>query len=293
MHEPSSSAAACTCAQSSQSQAAAAAEEHSTCAPACMRGREGQQRSRQHAGGSCRGACPGAAALPRAAAACCARCGCAPHAYAGQCGEGSLLTTARIPACDTACGLWYAGMHCKVCMNADASACEVTHCACPYSWASRRPWHGCMQPLLPRLLTTRTSAAASCALRWGLRSGVLGRRTARSCLHASLTLHSALHTVAGGLIRCFTAQVPLPRGPTALRWLAGQAESQIRLQPRVYFSPRRSSAPDTPGGAAVAAASAGAGAVAGVGAAWLWQVRAAGPCCCPAQGPHHPHALHA
>jgi len=38
----------------------------------------------------------------------------------------------------------------------------------------------------------------------------------------------------------------------------------------VYFSPRRSSAPDTGNGAAAEAASAGAGAVAGAGAAWLW-----------------------
>lgn len=41
--------------------------------------------------------------------------------------------------------------------------------------------------------------------------------------------------------------------------------------PSVYFSPRRSSAPDTPNGRLAEAAGAGAGAVAGVGAAWLWQ----------------------
>lgn len=38
----------------------------------------------------------------------------------------------------------------------------------------------------------------------------------------------------------------------------------------MYFSPRRSSAPDTPNGCLAEAAAAGAGAVAGAGAAWLW-----------------------
>lgn len=49
------------------------------------------------------------------------------------------------------------------------------------------------------------------------------------------------------------AQVPLPRGATALQWLAGQPAAAAALLPRVYFSPRRSSAPDTTGGAAAAA----------------------------------------
>ena len=43
------------------------------------------------------------------------------------------------------------------------------------------------------------------------------------------------------------------------------------LHPRVYFSPRRSPAPNTEGGAAAETAGAGCGAVAGVGAAWLWR----------------------
>jgi len=43
------------------------------------------------------------------------------------------------------------------------------------------------------------------------------------------------------------------------------------LHPRVYFSPRRSPAPDTEGGAAAETAGAGCGAVGGVGAAWLWR----------------------
>jgi len=44
------------------------------------------------------------------------------------------------------------------------------------------------------------------------------------------------------------AQVPLPRGATALQWLAGQPAAAAAL-----LSPRRSSAPDTAGGAAAAA----------------------------------------
>lgn len=60
-------------------------------------------------------------------------------------------------------------------------------------------------------------------------------------------------------------QVPLSRGTTALQWLQGQkaAHAHHLLQPQVYFSPRKSSAPGTPGAAAAEAASAGAGAVAG------------------------------
>jgi hypothetical protein len=69
-------------------------------------------------------------------------------------------------------------------------------------------------------------------------------------------------------------QVPMPRSTTALRWLHGQPAQDARLVPRVYFSPRHSSAPDTDGASAAAAASAGCGATAGAGAAWLWQVRA-------------------
>lgn len=110
-----------------------------------------------------------------------------------------------------------------------------------------------------------------------------------------LSLTSLLHRILPHRWRPnrdIMTQVPLPRGATALRWLSGQPESQIRLQPRVYFSPRRSSAPDTPGGAAVAAASAGAGAVAGVGAAWLWQVHSRAMLLCSnypywAQAPCH------
>lgn len=67
-------------------------------------------------------------------------------------------------------------------------------------------------------------------------------------------------------------EVPLPRSTTALRWLHGQLIHDAHLMPRVYFSPRHSSAPDTDGGAAAAAAAAGTGAVSGAGAAWLWQV---------------------
>lgn len=55
-----------------------------------------------------------------------------------------------------------------------------------------------------------------------------------------------------------------------LEWSQGQAAAGPLLRPSVYFSPRRSSAPDTAGGCLAEAAAAGAGAVAGAGAAWLW-----------------------
>lgn len=47
-------------------------------------------------------------------------------------------------------------------------------------------------------------------------------------------------------------QVPLPRGASALQWLQGQPLA-APLLPRLYFSPRRSSAPATLGGLAAAA----------------------------------------
>ena len=56
--------------------------------------------------------------------------------------------------------------------------------------------------------------------------------------------------------------------------LAAQAQDWFGAgvqHPRVYFSPRRSPAPDTEGAAAAETAGAGCGAVGGVGAAWLWR----------------------
>ena len=96
---------------------------------------------------------------------------------------------------------------------------------------------------------------------------------------AQLASHAAVHhellarSVHQASIRLRVyAQVPLPRSTEALRWLRGQPCAPVQLMPRVYFSPRHSSAPNTPGGAAASAAVAGLGAVAGVGSAWTWQV---------------------
>lgn len=99
-----------------------------------------------------------------------------------------------------------------------------------------------------------------------------------SLVQAGTALHDALlgkaarfgADVPRGVIRL---EVPVPRSCTALRWLRGQvgANSLGVFHPQVYFSPRRSSAPDTAGSTAATAASAGAGSVAGVGAAWLWK----------------------
>lgn len=76
-------------------------------------------------------------------------------------------------------------------------------------------------------------------------------------------------TSTHGLIRI---EVPVPRTTTALRWLGGQSRFPGNY-PQVYFSPRRSSAPDTPGSIAAGAATSGTGSVAGVGSAWMWQGR--------------------
>jgi hypothetical protein len=76
-----------------------------------------------------------------------------------------------------------------------------------------------------------------------------------------------------GLVRL---EVPLPLGTRALRWLRGQppaADTAGLLQPRIFFSPRRTTAADTEGSAAAGAAAGGAAAVAGAGAAWLWRGR--------------------
>lgn len=59
------------------------------------------------------------------------------------------------------------------------------------------------------------------------------------------------------------AQVPIPQDISALQWLQGQTASNAHCHPLVYFSPRRSSAPDSPSAAAASVASSGAGAVAG------------------------------
>ena len=101
----------------------------------------------------------------------------------------------------------------------------------------------------------------------------------RGLEHVQLACHAAVHDEllarsvhqASVRLRVY-AQVPLPRSTDALRWLRGQPCMPTQLMPRVYFSPRHSSAPNTPGGAAASAAAAGLGAVAGVGSAWTWQV---------------------
>ncbi len=89
---------------------------------------------------------------------------------------------------------------------------------------------------------------------------------------AVLDLPSSVGAYPSGLARL---EVPLPQGTRALWWLRGQlpaaADSAGLLHPRIYFSPRRTTAADTEGSAAAGAAAAGAGSVAGAGAAWLWR----------------------
>lgn len=89
---------------------------------------------------------------------------------------------------------------------------------------------------------------------------------------AALELPGTAGAYASGLVRL---EVPLPQGTRALWWLRGQPgasdDGAALLHPRIYFSPRRTTAADTEGSAAAGAAAAGAGSVAGAGAAWLWR----------------------
>jgi isochorismate synthase/2-succinyl-5-enolpyruvyl-6-hydroxy-3-cyclohexene-1-carboxylate synthase/2-succinyl-6-hydroxy-2,4-cyclohexadiene-1-carboxylate synthase/O-succinylbenzoate synthase len=104
-----------------------------------------------------------------------------------------------------------------------------------------------------------------------------GIETLRQALITIPLEHSA-KTSTRGLVRL---EVPVPRTTTALRWLGGQSRSTSHRNelsvavnyPQVYFSPRRSSAPDTPGSVAAASATSGTGSIAGVGCAWMWQGR--------------------
>jgi hypothetical protein len=89
---------------------------------------------------------------------------------------------------------------------------------------------------------------------------------------------SALETAYSGLSSgCVRVEVPLPRTTPALQWLAGQERNAAAaaavnslpgvqaalLAPRVYFSSRHSSAPDTPLTAQAEAVTRGLLAVAG------------------------------
>ncbi|GLC45490.1 hypothetical protein PLESTM_001741500 [Pleodorina starrii] len=101
-------------------------------------------------------------------------------------------------------------------------------------------------------------------------------------LPAAIADHAALPS---GVVRL---EVAVPRtATTALRWLSGQTQQQPQppghqqpeaagspspaaVGPFLYFSGRRSSAPDTPGAAAAEAATRGWSSLAGAGAAWRW-----------------------
>jgi isochorismate synthase/2-succinyl-5-enolpyruvyl-6-hydroxy-3-cyclohexene-1-carboxylate synthase/2-succinyl-6-hydroxy-2,4-cyclohexadiene-1-carboxylate synthase/O-succinylbenzoate synthase len=93
-----------------------------------------------------------------------------------------------------------------------------------------------------------------------------------SSLEAAVSrLSLAAEAVAAGAARCGSGlvrlEVPVPRGCTVLQWLRGQGgaaggggDAPVgRERMQAYFSPRRSSAPDTQGSAAAAAASRGSG----------------------------------
>lgn len=103
--------------------------------------------------------------------------------------------------------------------------------------------------------------------------------TQHSLTAAVSTLQEALQELLVQYAHCpsgfIRLEVPIPRTFSALWWLRGQAEahqlqSQL-LQPKVFFSPRRSSAPETDGSTAARAAGAGAASVSGAGAAWMWK----------------------
>ena len=69
-------------------------------------------------------------------------------------------------------------------------------------------------------------------------------------------------TLASAVMMDDSMQIPVPRDASALQWLQGQPQHSS-LQPRIYFSPRASSAPSTPGGNRAEAGMLGSGAVAG------------------------------
>ncbi|GIL50277.1 hypothetical protein Vafri_6487 [Volvox africanus] len=93
-------------------------------------------------------------------------------------------------------------------------------------------------------------------------------------LPSAVAAHAALPS---GVLRL---EVTVPRtATTALRWLSGQQQqwpqqvsdsSPADGGPFLYFSGRRSSAPDTPGAVAAEAATRGWSSLAGAGAAWRW-----------------------
>eukprot|EP00798_Chlamydomonas_sp_ICE-L_P027190 gene27190-2434_t len=90
-----------------------------------------------------------------------------------------------------------------------------------------------------------------------------------------MALKEAVHEAAKkyGSLSCgvIRIEVPLARGCTALRWLRGQTDAGEVPRLKVYFSPRHSSAPDTPGAAKAEADTKGWAAVAGLDTAWMWQ----------------------
>eukprot|EP00887_Chlorella_sp_A99_P005642 scaffold1.g5642.t1 len=119
----------------------------------------------------------------------------------------------------------------------------------------------------PRLPLSHMSAVTLTA-QASLAAALAELRAAVAALPAQHSAH------ASGVARI---EVPVPRSCcTTLNWLRGQQVARQQaagslLSPLIYFSPRRSTAPNTPGSEAAGAAAAGSGSVAGAGAAWLWR----------------------
>ena len=146
---------------------------------------------------------------------------------------------------------------------AAAAAAEVQGAAAPAAQPEQRQprEQGPSQLRPPVALCSTTTLPAQPSL-----------AAAVAALQAAVQALAAQHGgQPSGLVRL---EVPVPRGTAPLWWLRGQAGAGATaglLHPRIYFSPRRSTAAETEGSAAAGAAARGAGATAGAGAAWLWQ----------------------
>ncbi|GMH33012.1 hypothetical protein BSKO_00846 [Bryopsis sp. KO-2023] len=99
-------------------------------------------------------------------------------------------------------------------------------------------------------------------------------------LQAACSLLEAMQILKNGVCDAHAAGVPqkagvlrlevyLPRITSPLWWLHSQSHL-TSTTPSIYFSPRRSSAPSTPGAVEAQSSLEGWGAIAGLGAAWSW-----------------------
>ncbi|KAK9847737.1 hypothetical protein WJX84_001736 [Apatococcus fuscideae] len=138
----------------------------------------------------------------------------------------------------------------------------------PSASSSALSWHQCKRPQRPRAVRSTLQRHTSCTANWVTLPAQVSLTQAMQSMHEAIDVaeNRLSHHAAG----CVRLEVPIPRDASALTWLQGQPQDTC-LHPRIYFSPRASSAPSTPGGDRAEASMVGSGAVAGAGSAWLWQ----------------------